>query len=224
MPLPAAMSRTATASRTVVVSRTAAVSRTVAVSRTAAASRTVAVLGQVVIFIRLVTASSPLIPQETFKYISRNYWPPGAVLEATSQPSCSVIIVHQALSIPSSHFIAIITNKLVAPSGISVWEVAADGQDANMTLTQLPHVVDQARRLRQVSWCVTVVVVSDDLAFLAAFAEWSLKGRLLVWATRLLAVTRLALPEVQDLLCSHWTFSMMNTMLLILNDRSRIPR
>ncbi|KAG7162376.1 putative olfactory ionotropic receptor IR4-like 9 [Homarus americanus] len=37
--------------------------------------------------------------------------------------------------------------------------------------------------LRQVSWCVTVVVVSDDPAFLAAFAEWSLKGRLLVWST-----------------------------------------
>ncbi|XP_069188800.1 uncharacterized protein [Procambarus clarkii] len=94
---------------------------------------------------------------------------------------------------------------------VSVWEVAADGQDANMTLTQLPHVVDQARRLRQVSWCVTVVVVSDDLAILAAFAQWSLKGRLVGPATRLLAVTNASLVNNPDL---SRTYSMMNAVLL----------
>ncbi|KAG7162374.1 Glutamate receptor ionotropic, kainate 2-like 8, partial [Homarus americanus] len=71
--------------------------------------------------------------------------------------------------------------------------------------------------LRQVSWSVTVVVVSDDPAFLAALAKWTLKGRLLVWSTRLLAVTRLPLPELQHL---HKTFSMTNAMLLILENNS----
>nr|XP_045593540.1 uncharacterized protein LOC123755103 [Procambarus clarkii] len=98
---------------------------------------------------------------------------------------------------------------------VSVWEVAADGQDANVTLTQLPHVVDQARRLRQVSWCVTVVVVSDDLAFLAAFAQWSLKGRLVGPATRLLAVTNASLVNNPDL---SRTYSKMNAVMLVVED------
>ncbi|KAG7153933.1 Glutamate receptor-like 67, partial [Homarus americanus] len=71
--------------------------------------------------------------------------------------------------------------------------------------------------LRQVSWCVTVVVVSDDPAFLAAFAEWSLKGRLLVWPTRLLVVTRLPLPELHYL---HKLLSTTNSMLLVVQDTS----
>ncbi|KAK4327277.1 hypothetical protein Pmani_002218 [Petrolisthes manimaculis] len=64
------------------------------------------------------------------------------------------------------------------------------------------------------SWCVMVVVVSDDQEFLATFAEWSLKGRLLVWSTRLLVVTRLPREDLVILLSSLWTFSMTNAMVL----------
>nr|XP_053632772.1 probable glutamate receptor [Cherax quadricarinatus] len=71
--------------------------------------------------------------------------------------------------------------------------------------------------LRQVSWCVTVVVVSDDTLFLTAFAEWSLKGRLQVWSTRFLVVTRLNLNQLQFL---HTTFSMTNSMFLIIEESS----
>ncbi|XP_069188814.1 probable glutamate receptor [Procambarus clarkii] len=107
-----------------------------------------------------------------------------------------------------------VKDQLLAPWGVSVWEVAAGGEDANVTLAQLSHVVHKARRVRQVSWCVTVVVVSDDLAFLAAFAQWSLKGRLLVWSTRLLVVTRLPLPELQDL---HRLLSSRNAMVVLVD-------
>ncbi|KAG7174135.1 Glutamate receptor ionotropic, kainate 4-like 11 [Homarus americanus] len=101
------------------------------------------------------------------------------------------------------------------PCGVGLFEVAVDGQDANVTQAQLSRVVDEARRLRQVSWCVTVVVVSDDPAFLATFAEWSLKGHLLVWSTRLLAVTHLPLPDLRYI---HRTFSRMNAMVVIVED------
>nr|XP_045600082.1 probable glutamate receptor [Procambarus clarkii] len=69
--------------------------------------------------------------------------------------------------------------------------------------------------LRQVSWCVTVVVVSDDLTFLATFAQWSLKGRLLVWSTRLLVVTRLPLHHLHHL---HTLLSNTNSMLIIYEE------
>ncbi|XP_042227728.1 glutamate receptor ionotropic, delta-1-like, partial [Homarus americanus] len=72
--------------------------------------------------------------------------------------------------------------------------------------------------VRMESRCVRVVVVSHDPVFLNTFAEWSLKGRLLVWATKLLVVTSLPLPQLHALLSSHWTFSMMNTILLNLED------
>ncbi|ROT79296.1 Variant Ionotropic Glutamate Receptor [Penaeus vannamei] len=65
-----------------------------------------------------------------------------------------------------------------------------------------------------------VVVLSDDPAFLASFAESSLRGRLLVWATRLLVVTRLPLQELRRLLALSWTFSMMNAMALRMEDSS----
>ncbi|XP_050733479.1 uncharacterized protein LOC127007033 isoform X3 [Eriocheir sinensis] len=100
--------------------------------------------------------------------------------------------------------------------GEAVFKVTGErGNDANSTYTLLPRLVAQARRLRLLSWCVTVVVVSDDPAFLAAFAEAADSGRLMVWETRLLVVTRLAKTQLSWLMQDYWTFSMMNTMFLI---------
>ncbi|MPC18179.1 hypothetical protein E2C01_011055 [Portunus trituberculatus] len=67
---------------------------------------------------------------------------------------------------------------------------------------------------------MTVVVVSYNLAFLVNFAEWSLKDRLLVWTTRLLVVTSLTLPQLQDLLSAHWTYSMMNSVFFNMKNNS----
>ncbi|XP_042233765.1 glutamate receptor 2-like [Homarus americanus] len=100
------------------------------------------------------------------------------------------------------------------PWGVGVFEVAVDGQDANVTQAQLSRVVDEARRLRRLSWCVMVVVASNDPTFLTAYAQKSLKGRLLVWETRQLLVTSYTSRELRAALTSHWTFSMTNTMLM----------
>ncbi|XP_069169876.1 uncharacterized protein [Procambarus clarkii] len=112
-------------------------------------------------------------------------------------------------------------NSLRVPFGLVMMEVSAEGQDANVTLTQLSRVAAEARRVRQVSWCVTVVVVSDDLAFLTAFAQLSLKGRLLVWSTRLLVVTRLPLHH---LLVLRELLSVTNSMLLVVENDSKSQR
>ncbi|XP_042231760.1 ionotropic receptor 93a-like [Homarus americanus] len=141
----------------------------------------------------------------------------GAVLEALSQPTCSLILLTDGTTSPST----IIKEESVvrgSPWGVGVFEVVVDGQDANETLVLLSHLLHQARQVRMESRCVRVVVVSHDPVFLNTFAEWSLKGRLLVWATKLLVVTSLPLPQLHALLSSHWTFSMMNTILLNLED------
>ncbi|XP_042228813.1 uncharacterized protein LOC121870907 isoform X2 [Homarus americanus] len=175
----------------------------------------------ILMFIYHETARALPLPARENGELLNLYQSAGVVLGAVAQSTCCVILLND---VKESHSSESIFDQLVAPWGVGLLEVAVDGQDANVTQAQLSRVVDEARRLRQVSWCVTVVVVSDDPAFLAAFAEWSLKGRLLVWSTRLLAVTRLPLPELQHVLTSHWTYSMMNAMVLILEDTQREPR
>ncbi|KAK4311340.1 hypothetical protein Pmani_017148 [Petrolisthes manimaculis] len=82
-------------------------------------------------------------------------------------------------------------------------------------LTQaFSQVLLQVRKLRLLSWCVTVVVVSDQFSFLTSFANTADDLRLLVWSTRLLVVSRLPLLQLHHLLTFYWAFSMMNTAFL----------
>ncbi|XP_063875822.1 uncharacterized protein LOC135108592 [Scylla paramamosain] len=94
------------------------------------------------------------------------------------------------------------------------------GNFTHQLISQM-DMVDRARQLRLQSWCVTVVVVSNDPAFLIAFAKESDNGRLVVWDTRLLVITRLAIPIIQALLQDFWIFSMMSTMFLKIRNTSR---
>ncbi|XP_071527502.1 ionotropic receptor 93a-like [Panulirus ornatus] len=142
----------------------------------------------------------------------------GAVLEATSDPSCSLILLTDGNS-SASTILKEVSSERSSPRGVTVMEVRVDGQDGNVTQALLYHLVGQARQVRLGSWCVSVVVVSYDPDFLTAFAESSHKGRLLVWATRLLVVTSLTLPQLHALLPTHWTFSMMNTIFLNLEEK-----
>ncbi|KAG7163521.1 Ionotropic receptor 93a-like 2 [Homarus americanus] len=140
-----------------------------------------------------------------------------AVLEAVSQPTCSLILLTDVTTSAST----ILKEESVvrgSPWGVGFFEVMMNHQDTNLTLSLLSHLLHQARQVRMESRCVRVVVASHDPVFLDTFAEWSLKGRLLVWATKLLVVTSLPLPQLHALLSSHWTFSMMNTILLNLED------
>ncbi|XP_042232877.1 uncharacterized protein LOC121873406, partial [Homarus americanus] len=104
---------------------------------------------------------------------------------------------------------------LQVPRGIGVFEVASDGQDNVTIKIQFAHVMSVIHQLRELSSHTIIVVISNDPAFLAAFNEWFLKTRLLVWSTRLLVVTRLPLPKLHHL---QRTFSKMNAMLVISSD------
>ncbi|XP_063871143.1 uncharacterized protein LOC135106256 isoform X2 [Scylla paramamosain] len=88
------------------------------------------------------------------------------------------------------------------------------GDALNTTEPHLSSVLLQARQVRHHSRGVMVVVVSASDAFLALFAKWALERRLLVWATRLLVVTTLPLSHLLLAARTHWSFSMMNTMLM----------
>ncbi|XP_063886373.1 uncharacterized protein LOC135114400 [Scylla paramamosain] len=134
------------------------------------------------------------------------------LLEVTTERFCSII----SITDDSASFFAVaeeIWETWRQQRGTAMFQVKAHNQNTNMT-HRLSQLVSLARQVRQSSSCTTVLVVSHDPAFLAAFAERSLKSRLLVWANRLVVVTRLVTTQLQMLLTVHWTFSMMNTMFL----------
>ncbi|XP_045101287.1 uncharacterized protein LOC123498187 [Portunus trituberculatus] len=68
--------------------------------------------------------------------------------------------------------------------------------------------------VRMASWMVVMVVVSDDPVFLAAFAQQAREGRLLVWATRLIVVSRRVPHSLYPL---HQTLALTNSLLLVVD-------
>ncbi|XP_066985103.1 ionotropic receptor 21a-like isoform X2 [Macrobrachium rosenbergii] len=95
--------------------------------------------------------------------------------------------------------------------GYGVFKVS---RQANSTQDDFFGLIRHAKKFRQLSWNIMVVVVSEDPKFIKAFADHSLQGRLLVWSSRLLLVTGLPLSSLQSLLKEHWTFSMMNAIVI----------
>ncbi|MPC45361.1 Glutamate receptor ionotropic, delta-1 [Portunus trituberculatus] len=69
--------------------------------------------------------------------------------------------------------------------------------------------------------CLVVVVVSDDPAFLAAFAHLSLRRHALRWSTRILVLTRLPLSHLGGL---HDLLSNRNAMLLHVQEGEEAAR
>nr|XP_045590544.1 uncharacterized protein LOC123752538 [Procambarus clarkii] len=142
-----------------------------------------------------------------------------AVLAVVSEPHCSVMFFTDGAS----------TLSTVAKNSLqqyhlwtylckSVFEVSEISEDFNVTQTLLYHVVSEAQRLRQVSWCVTLVVVSDNHGFLSAFVKLSLSGRLVVPATKLLVVTDFSKVNDPDL---SKMYSRTNSMVLVKEDSRR---
>ncbi|XP_069939957.1 probable glutamate receptor [Cherax quadricarinatus] len=140
-----------------------------------------------------------------------------SVLGEESDPRCTIFIIEDGSGSASFVFTDF---HFWSPCGVGVYKMTRDG-NTNVTRAQLSWVVHQARQLRQVSWCVTVVVVSDDSAFLADVTKWGVKGSLLAWSTKLLIVTRLPLPQLHQI---YSTFSMTNSMLLIVEDILKMLR
>ena len=66
---------------------------------------------------------------------------------------------------------------------------------------------------------VVVVVVSDDPAFLAAFAQEARAGRLFVWATRLIVVTDSAPHPLHSI---HQTLAFTNSLLLLVKGVAEV--
>nr|XP_053643697.1 LOW QUALITY PROTEIN: phosphatidylinositol 4-phosphate 3-kinase C2 domain-containing subunit beta-like [Cherax quadricarinatus] len=106
-------------------------------------------------------------------------------------------------------------SHLRLPGGAGFFEAVINGSDFNQMDKNFSLLIDNVKLLRKLSSYTTIVVISDEATFLAAFVKWSVKGRLMVWSTRLLILTHSRLMELQDL---HTTLSNFNSMLVIINN------
>ncbi|XP_063885575.1 glutamate receptor ionotropic, delta-2-like [Scylla paramamosain] len=103
-----------------------------------------------------------------------------------------------------------------APRGVRVLQAVGGSVNGSDTRHgRLRETVDGVRELGEVWQCLVVVVVSDDPAFLAAFAHLSLRRHALRWSTRILVLTRLPLSHLGGL---HGLLSNRNAMLLRIQD------
>ncbi|XP_063886372.1 ionotropic receptor 93a-like [Scylla paramamosain] len=136
----------------------------------------------------------------------------GAILEATTPSSCCLILFteNDTSSLTDSQKVLKAWQR---QQPAAVFQVVVGNKDTNVTQS-FSQLIPRARHVRRLSRCTVVMVVSHNPSFLGDFAEWSLRGRLLVWASRLMVVTRLTLPEISTLLSTHFTFSMMNAIFL----------
>ncbi|XP_042225916.1 uncharacterized protein LOC121868951 [Homarus americanus] len=168
------------------------------------------------------TVISILLPTDGHNALKKMEHAIGDVLNASYQADRTIIYIADDTFMSNS----ILQNSsvLFGPWSIGVVKVSVTDFHTNKTEAFLSLLLAKARRLRQMARNVTVVTISEDPNFLAAFGEMSLKQRLFVWATRLLIVTQLPLPDLRRLLSSHWTFTMMNTLFMNFEEVNGLTR
>ncbi|XP_045124004.1 uncharacterized protein LOC123511960 [Portunus trituberculatus] len=138
-----------------------------------------------------------------------------AVISSSHQQECPVILLWNHPGQITFSFLKDLS-KVVALWGVTVFQVAAHSVINNETQINLETMVGNVRLVGWEAWhCLVVVVVSDDPAFLAAFAHLSLKRHALRWSTRILILTRLPLSRLGGL---HDLLSNRNAMLLLIRD------
>ncbi|XP_076058553.1 ionotropic receptor 93a-like [Oratosquilla oratoria] len=146
-------------------------------------------------------------------------------LRESSQPNlCSIMLISDS-TVPHTTLRKIIA-KAEQPRGYSVVELELpEFSDGNVTeeTMDIPDVITDARKfntevvlqhlqVRLASWCLTVGVVTEDLRFLEWLARAIQKGRLLVWTTSMVVLSRIQHSELLRLLRGPWTYSMMRTV------------
>ncbi|XP_063875883.1 uncharacterized protein LOC135108648 [Scylla paramamosain] len=172
----------------------------------------------VALVVLLVTWFLPMAGTTSLGVAAKDLWKADVlnlVLVNASIYHCSLVVITDGSTSTHTIFQALGSRGRGTTGGEVVFEVARDSHGGtNFTHSLIPQVVLQARRLRLLTWCMAVVVMSDNPTFLSAFAEASDKERLIVWTTKLVVVTSVTMPHLHSLLQDYWIFSRMNTLFI----------
>ncbi|XP_045123998.1 uncharacterized protein LOC123511955 [Portunus trituberculatus] len=141
------------------------------------------------------------------------------VLASQRQHQCPALLLYDNPSQVALTFVKD-TEKL-SPRGIAIFLVASQHTQGNGTLAFLKATVDKVRQMGGAWHCLVVVVVSDDPAFLTAFAHLSLRRHAFRWSTRILIFTHLPLSHLSGL---HNLLSNRNAMLLLAHRSQKTTR
>ncbi|XP_063884898.1 glutamate receptor-like [Scylla paramamosain] len=161
-----------------------------------------------------VWMNTKIHPSGSYDWFHRTARALEAVLSQTSNTEMTLVALTDG-GIPH-HSIERMLQALES-RGVCVFQTEMDGEITNATHARLSHTIEQVRQMRVRSLSVTMVVVSQNPAFLGAFAELSLTGRLQMWSTRVIIHTSLPLSMLTGL---HKLLSTRNCMLLLVNELS----
>lgn len=95
-----------------------------------------------------------------------------------------------------------------------------------MNNTKLRMVIRNAifQQLRMMSWCTTVVVISDNSSFIASFSEISLKVHFLQPSTKIFVITHLPMKHLETVNYLHKLTSRMDAMIVTLAEARTVLR
>ncbi|XP_063870807.1 probable glutamate receptor isoform X2 [Scylla paramamosain] len=141
-----------------------------------------------------------------------------AVLARAWQPHCCVILLTDGTA--STHAVVKGVQQLPAPWGTTVLETRPARGIPNGSVALLGGALRHALMVRRASWCVVVVVVSDNPSFLTKWAELAIESGLLAWPTRLVALTGLPTTRLHRI---HLAYSHANAVLVV-SDGNTPPR
>ncbi|MPC45568.1 hypothetical protein E2C01_039271 [Portunus trituberculatus] len=107
--------------------------------------------------------------------------------------------------------------QLPAPWGATVLETRPAPGNSNRSVALLGEALSHALRVRRASWCVVVVVVSDNIFFLVKWAELGIESGLLAWPTRVVAITGLPTTRLHRI---HLAYSHANSVVVVSNGNT----
>ncbi|XP_045102570.1 probable glutamate receptor [Portunus trituberculatus] len=138
-----------------------------------------------------------------------------AVLARAWQPHCCVILLTDGAA--STHAVTKGVEQLPAPWGATVLETRPAPGNSNRSVALLGEALSHALRVRRASWCVVVVVVSDNIFFLVKWAELGIESGLLAWPTRVVAITGLPTTRLHRI---HLAYSHANSVVVVSNGNT----
>ncbi|XP_064102698.1 uncharacterized protein LOC135212862 [Macrobrachium nipponense] len=141
------------------------------------------------------------------------------ILGSTPTPDNCAILMVADNGVTSPH-LKELSGSVVGGSGTAIFGLDPFDPYSNSTRDSFAEAVSHMKQLRQTSPCVVLLTVSEDPRFLAELSRCVDRDRLLLWETKVLAVTKLPLHDLRDFLESSWVFSMTNAMVLNFDDKA----
>ncbi|KAK7085878.1 hypothetical protein SK128_006581, partial [Halocaridina rubra] len=141
------------------------------------------------------------------------------ILEEEVSPRCAIVVFTDGPS--TTHSLFKNSSSPFGQRSVTVLQMPQEFTSDNETWLPALHLAENTHELRSF-FCIAMVVCSLNTEFLEAYAEWANLTRIMPWEIKTIILTHLENSEVNEIMSNHWTFSMMNIMLVNVQSSSPV--